>query len=174
MAQTISAIPIDVSDPLALKRFLTELTTTLDEVIGYRGDSTYATSSQLGSTTSQIGSSIRQNAEAIEELKKSIESLQEAIDSIDFSSVFDTEQLGTSFEDFNSSSWSSIQGRFEFKADGADLTNAPFTAQAGTEYIVYVESTKTSDSVWQEIIVNGDDKYIRTEVSSNWIHLAKV
>ena len=40
--ETLAQVPSDVSDPVALKRFLSSLVERLDVVLGYRGDSSYA------------------------------------------------------------------------------------------------------------------------------------
>lgn len=172
--QTIATVPIDTSDDVAMKRFLGELTDNLDRVLGYKGDSTYVNNKDLSTTTADIAKKIEESLssikEQLEELKTSFEDVGTVIEELD--TVLSASVLGTAFYDFNSSSWSSLVGRGELTADGGDLSNTPFEAEAGTDYTVYVDSTKTQGAVWQEIFVNGSSKYARDDVSSSWLQLA--
>lgn len=180
--QTIATLPFDLTDPLALKRFLSELVNNLDIVLGYKGGDRYATSKQLqneasnlSQTVLQIQSSLKQLQElsdSLEDQQERIEDLQLAVEELQM--LLKTDSLGSAFHDFNSTSWSTLVGKGEFTAIGSEITNAPFTVDADTNYTVLVDSTKTSTAVWQEILVNSSDKYVRTSVSNNWIHLAKV
>lgn len=178
--QTIAQIPFDLEDADSLKRFLRELVDNLDEVLGYKGDKKYvqeADFEEQGLSLNDVSSKVKELSTKLQELTESSEGYQDSIDDLQddidaLNKLLTTASLGDVYLDFENTAWNSLTGKGEFTADGAEFTNAPFTATSGTDYTVYVDSTKTNASVLQQITVDsGADEieiYLRIGVMGHW------
>lgn len=106
--QTLLQVPTEVSDPETLKRFLDRLVERLDIILGYRGDTQYATEEQLTTLQQSV---LEQSAETVQvvenaqfqidqqiqillgELSTQLEHIQELVGRVD--------QLETDVSDIN-------------------------------------------------------------------------
>lgn len=177
--QTIAAVPYDVTDTVSLNRFFRELVDNLDIVLGYKGSSEgYVSNKEQAQTLSEI----RNNLEALDEAKtltaKDISDLKESIEELLLQvekqdSTVTKPALGTDYYDFNFSGWDNLAGSYTISADGADISNSPFTASSGTTYNVFISAVDTGDDAHHQITVNksAPEVYARWGTAGGWVKL---
>lgn len=181
--QTIAQLPYDLADPDSLKRFLRELVDNLDEVLGYKGDNKYVTDKDFqeqGTSLAEAAKQTEANTEAIDTAEKAVsdhaDQLLDVQDQIDkLNTTLTTVIIDSSvYKDFNASAWNDLQGRSEFQALGSDLANPPMTVLPTSTYNVYVDSTKTNNSVWQYVCIDSGslNVFMRIGVNSSWVKLS--
>lgn len=180
--QTIAQLPYDLADPDSLKRFLRELVDNLDEVLGYKGDNKYVTDKDFqeqGTSLSEATEQTKNNTEALDGVEKTISDhsdqlvdMQEEVDKLN--TTITTAIIDSAvYKDFNASAWNTLQGRSEFQALGSDLVNPPMTVLPLNTYNIYIDSTKTNNSVWQYVLLDsgGLNVFMRIGVNSSWVKL---
>jgi len=181
--QTIAQIPYNLDDSTSLSRFLGQLVENLDIVLGYRGDTKYVTDEDLntqGVNLSNLSGQLKDLKDSVSTIKTTLETQTESVESLEkivegLTYVTETQVIGSSYYNFNNAAWGSLRGKSEFSTTGSNISNAPLALSGGDAVDVYIDSTKTSDSVWQTIliIVNDVDKstWTRRGVNSDWLEL---
>lgn len=179
--QTIAQLPYNVADVDSLKRFLRELVDNLDEVLGYKGDKKYVQSSDFDEQGLSIGeltdqtkdntATLDENSKTLSDQTDQLADMSEQLDKLN--SMLTTVQLGAVYNDFNNTAWNTLQGRSEFSALGSALSNPPMVVVAGDTYNVYIDSTKTNNSVWQYVLLDSGslNVFMRIGVNSSWVKL---
>lgn len=177
--QTIAQIPYDVSDTISLKRFLSQLVDNLDIVLGYKGSdegyvSTKEQADTIQSITTDITSLLNKTQLSSEDIAQLKDSLEELVFAVERQNVTESSStLSVDYNDFDAAAWSTLKGAFYLSADGADLSNTPFTATSGTVYDVYIRSTDVGSDAHQQISVGKDtvEVYVRWGVGNDWTQL---
>lgn len=180
--QTIAQIPYDLTDPTSLKRFLTTLVGNLDNVLGYKDkDDKYVTDKDFktqGASITELNNQVSTATEDVTELQQTQQDQGNTLDEqgltiTKLETFLKTSTLGNTYYDFNAIIWNDLQGRFEFEALGSDLVNPPAAVVAGDTYNVYIDSTKTNNSVWQYVLIDSGsiNIYTRIGVNSSWTKL---
>lgn len=176
--QTIAQIPVDLTDVTSFKRFLNTLVENLDTVLGFKGATNYVKTSDEDFSITDLAGQLRELSTKLDELKKTTEEKNTAVDDVQQATngltyVTETQVTGSSYYDFNASLWADLRGKLEFTADGASIVNPPIAVTGTTT--VLADSVKTSDSVWQTVLVktNGNSlsAWTRLGVNSDWLRL---
>lgn len=179
--QTIAQLPYNVDDVDSLKRFLRELVDNLDEVLGYKGDKKYVQDSDFkaqGLTLNELTDQTKENTDTLDNATKLADDQADQIldmqgQIILLNTVLTAKQVDSVYYDFNNAAWNTLQGRFEFQTLGSNLVNPPMAVVPGNTYNVYIDSTKTNNSVWQYVLLDsgGLNVYMRVGVNSSWVKL---
>lgn len=180
--ETLAQVPSDVSDPVVLKRFLSSLVERLDVVLGYRGDSSYAsdtTVKDLATTTAENFSNLTETTSTLQSdlgtAKETVAGHEERLTSTE-------DQLGqlqayksTGLCDFNVEGWPIFSS---FTCLGSEALNPPAALTAGDTYSFFVT---VLPSYVQTVVVldntGASKQYVRsgltwTEVAANgWLSL---
>ena len=160
--ESIIAVPPNVDNPIVLRKFLSTLVERLDTVLGFRGVTAAATTSQLeetDATLASVSANTETNSQAIVSLNTAVETNATDIETnaadIDTLETYWThEQLSSTYYDLDNAAWGSLVGNHEFATDGANISNAPYTASGGTTYRNFVHSVPTlGGGIVQRLVV---------------------
>jgi len=155
--QTIASVPANVEEPTVLKRFLLRLIEELDIVLGYRGDSSYVSQSQLTSATaplevtlSSVSEQATANLASISDIEEQAQTTLDAIDVnssaiADVNALLDTSVLSATYYDFNNIAYATLEGNSEFSTLGSNITNAPYTPAGAETYYNFINSVITAN-----------------------------
>ena len=183
--ETLAQIPSDVSDPVALKRFLSTLVERLDTVLGYRGDTAYASDTNVKDLATSIAENLTTANEAISTVQSDIKSVttdvadhEERLTSTEERLTSTEEQLGqlqayasTVLRDFNAEGWPVYSF---FTCLGSEALNPPTALTttdtysffssvlpSHTQTVIMLDSTGASNQfvrsglTWSEVAANG-------------------
>lgn len=181
--ESIISVPPSLDDPITLRRFLAQLVEKIDIVIGTRGNDEYVKQSELTSVTTTLTASVTEeqttlasvsdqtdtntaaiadNAETIDDNTTAIASNVNAIVSLS-TAILEHTVLNSTYYDFDNAAYADLEGRFEFSADGASITNAPYPTVGGTTYYNFLNTATTANGgVVQELKVYDDVGLIAT------------
>lgn len=153
MAQNESLIqvPLELAEPLQLRKFLLQLVERLDVVLGFRGQDSYVTKTELqssGKVSGDLPAAVKEITTDLATVQKDIVDLQseqeELADSFNNaqSQNFNTIVLAPAYNDFNYSGYATLKGYYEFTALGSEITNPPAGADIvpATTYTVLIHS----------------------------------
>jgi len=155
--QTIASVPPNVEEPIVLKRFLLRLIEELDIVLGYRGDSSYVSQSQLVNTTDPLNTTLASvsdrvtvNAADITSIEEQNQTIADAIESNSASieavnQLLSSTVLSSTYHDFNDIAYSTLEGNSEFSTLGSHITNAPYTPVGIETYYNFINSVITAN-----------------------------
>ncbi|RKY53161.1 MAG: hypothetical protein DRP93_07020 [Candidatus Neomarinimicrobiota bacterium] len=143
--ESIIAVPIDVAEPVQLRRFINKLVEELDLVLGYRGQNKYVASSDLigaDLTLATLASGLASLEEYLETLtgtlttaESSIEDNATAIAAVE--DLHTSTALGAAFYDLDDAGYSALSGRSEFNTLGSNLSNTPYGIAGAETYYNY-------------------------------------
>ena len=176
--ETLAQIPSDVSDPVALKRFLSTLVERLDTVLGYRGDTVYASDTNVKNLATSTAENFTTANEAISTAQADIESITTDVADHEERLTSTEEQLGqlqayisTDLRDFNTDGWPIYSF---FTCVGSEALNPPttlvatdtysfysFVLPAYTQTVIMLDNTGASHQfvrsglTWSEVAANG-------------------
>ena len=145
--ETLAQIPSDVSDPVALKRFLSTLVERLDTVLGYRGDTAYASDTNVKNLATSTAENFATVNEAISAAQADIEPVTTDVADHEERLTSAEEQLGqlqayasTELRDFNAEGWPVYS---LFTCLGSEALNPP-TALTTTDTYSFFSSVLPS------------------------------
>ena len=176
--ETLAQIPSDVSDPVALKRFLSTLVERLDTVLGYRGDTAYASDTNVKDLATSTAENFSTANEAISIVQADIESVTTDVADHEERLISAEEQLGqlqaytsTELRDFNEEGWPVYSF---FTCLGSETLNPPaaltaeniysffnFVLPSYTQTVIVLDNTGASRQyirsglTWSEVAANG-------------------
>lgn len=176
--ETLAQIPSDVSDPVALKRFLSTLVERLDTVLGFRGDTAYASDTNVKDLAANTTENFTTVNEAITAAQTDIESVTADVTDQEERITSAEEQLGqlqiyasTDLRDFNAADWPIYSS---FTCLGSEALNPPATLVATDSYsffsfvlpsytqtVIMLDSAGASHQfvrsglTWSEVAANG-------------------
>lgn len=176
--ETLAQIPSDVSDPVALKRFLSTLVERLDTVLGFRGDTAYASDTNVKDLAMSIAENFTTANEAIAAAQSDIESVTTDVADHEERLTSTEEQLGqlqayasTELRDFNAEGWPVYS---LFTCLGSEVLNPPGALTASDTYsffssvlpsytqtVIILDNTGASRQfvrsglTWSEVAANG-------------------
>lgn len=161
--QSFAQVPVNLSDPVALKRLLDKIVIEIDLITGRRAGDPYVKSSDvteevvsldsLNAAVQELISRLNTFEDANTSTSSAIEELSSAISQLVYSQEF--LDLDATYADFNASDWGTLKGKGTFSALGSTTSNAPYALTAGTTYNFYADSAITSgggvaQQVWIE------------------------
>ena len=175
--ETLAQIPSDVSDPVALKRFLSTLVERLDTVLGYRGDTAYASDTNVKDLATSTAENFTTANEAISAAQSDIESVTTDVAYQEERLTSAEEQLGqlqaytsTELRDFNEEGWPIYSS---FTCLGSEVLNPPgaltasdtysffsFVLPSYTQTVIMLDNTGASHQfvrsglTWSEVVAN--------------------
>lgn len=176
--ETLAQVPSDVSDPVALKRFLLSLVERLDIVLGYRGDSSYASDTTVKDLSTTVAENQTSTSESISTIQSSLDTANEDISDHEERLTSVEDQVGqlqsfksTDLRDFNEEGWPIFS---YFTCLGSEALNPPTTLVAEDTYSFfvtvlpsYVQTVIALDNAgaskqyvrsgltWSEVVANG-------------------
>lgn len=176
--QTVSQLPVDVSDPVAVRRFLERLTQGVDTSLGLRGTNQLAETqasqqAELQELSSQVAAKQEEAKTAEDSLAAQVEDLEYTLEETE-KQVRSTQVGAEAYKDFNAQSWLEIVGCIEFSALGKDMTNPPMSLGADTTYVFSVRNVKLATGCLTELSVISDrlDAVYRRFNLTQWKQLA--
>ena len=180
--ETLAQVPSDVSDPVVLKRFLSSLVERLDVVLGYRGDSSYASDTTVKDLSTTVAENQTSTVESISIIQASLDIANEDIADHEERLTSVEDQVGqlqsfksTDLRDFNEEGWPIFS---YFTCLGSEALSPPVTLVAEDTYSFFVT---VLPSYVQTVIAldntGASTQYVRsgltwTEVAANgWLSL---
>lgn len=140
--ETLAQVPSDVSDPVVLKRFLSSLVERLDVVLGYRGDSSYASDTTVKDLSTTVSENQASTTESILTIQSSLDTANEDILDHEERLTSAEDQVGqlqsfksTDLRDFNDEGWPIFSA---FTCLGSEALNPPAALTAGNTYSFFV------------------------------------
>lgn len=140
--ETLAQVPSDVSDPVVLKRFLSSLVERLDVVLGYRGDSAYASDITVKDLATETAENFSSLTETTATLRSDLDSAKEDIADHEERLTSAEDQVGqlqayksTDLRDFNVEGWPIFSS---FTCLGSEALNPPTSLIAGDTYSFFV------------------------------------
>ena len=177
--ESFASVPVDVTDEIALRRFLQRVVEQVDIITGSRAADPYVKTSEVTDDTVSLDSLNSSVVDLTKAVEDNADDIAENVDDIAANTVITAETqysilhlaLGTSYNDFDHADWSSLKGKGQFSALGSAMTNPPFAVTAGTTYIVYIDSALTAGGgVTQRVMMEdtGVDLKVFYRTGNSW------
>lgn len=151
-------MPANVESPDVLKRFLNHLIEELDIVLGFRGDDSYVSQTQLAEGLEPAATTLTSLVDGLGltnvELEKLIESTEEVATQVstntnaisDVNALLASSSLDSTYHDFNDAAYATLSGKSEFSTLGSNLSNAPYVPVGGETYYNYFDMLVTANN----------------------------
>lgn len=168
--ESIAQVPADITNSVALRRFLERLVEKLDVAFGYRGDDGYVSTSALSDATSSAAKSLTALTKDVDSATTSVAEIEKTTTALDARLAVVEEQTAsttgyavTELRDLNEEGWPLYS---YFTALGSEILNPPSVLVADDMYTVF---STVLPPYTQEIVILDNTglstKYIRAGIT---------